>query len=134
MQGINSGLYFSGSGVQTGSEVRPSAKWKRLFSPVRWWYSRSVLRLLLMEFCNWPRRIAVLLRTHRQVLPDRVQQCLSEHKLLLVCNDDMLRLQKQYSWLGLLDIRAAYQAWTMGVEAGYRIRRNEENSKEPIPS
>src|SRR5579864_3413709 len=125
--------YPAESNYRSDTVNRPTSNWPRLFRSLRWKYHRSVLLPLLEECGNFFLRIRVLLKTHKQALPGTVQRCLSEHGLLLACNDDMLRLQMQYPWIGLLGSRAACQAWAMGVEYALH-NRIEGNSKEPIPS
>jgi hypothetical protein len=129
-----SSFWFSESGVREGSGVRPTPKWQRPLLDLRWSWQRSVLRLLLAECGNFFLRIGVLLRAHKSPLSDTAQRCFSEHRLLLVCNDDMTQLQRLCPWLGLLDIRIACLAWALGVEAAHRTSRNEESSREPISS
>jgi hypothetical protein len=46
----------------------------------------------------------------------------------------MTQLQKDYPWLGLLEVRVAAEAWALGVEAARHISRNEESNKERISS
>jgi hypothetical protein len=131
----SSSFSSSESGVRWGSVVRPTPKWQRPFCALHRPFQRSVLRLLLAECGNFFLRIGAILRTRKQVLlPESCQQCLSDYTSLLACSDDMTQLQKHYRWLGLLEVRAACQAWVLGVEAAHRISRNEESSRGPIPS
>jgi hypothetical protein len=127
--------YFSELGVREGSADRPIPKWQRPFYTLRYSFQRSVLRSLLTEGRNFYRRIVVLLKTDRQVLPHVCQQCLEDYMVLLSCSEDMTQLQKDHLWLGLLDVRVAAEAWVLGFQkATYTLHTEENNKTHPSQS
>lgn len=117
--GVNKGKAkptFLGLSDCWGSEVLLSSKWPRPVRVVYYWFQGSVLQLLATECGNFFLRISILVKTLKQVLPEPCQQCFRDHKVLLVCSEDMTRLQREHRWLGLLECRVAAQAWAMGAK------------------
>ena len=124
----------SGSGAHLGNKVVPSSKSGDLSSPLHRSLRRSVLRLLSEECGNFLLRIRAILQTTKNPVADSGPCCLSDYRLLLACNRDMTELQKNFRWLGLLNVELAFQAWILGAESALRISRTEKGEEERIQS
>jgi hypothetical protein len=121
----------SESDAHSGSAIQPTPKWQRPWQILLWSFRGSLLQLLLVEIGNFDPRILALARTRNHLLSDRAQQCLADHRLILACNRDMIELQKQYHWLGFLEVQAACEAWVLGAESTRCILHSENNNEEP---
>jgi hypothetical protein len=117
------------SDVLSGNARRhPTPKWLyRLRAPWRWWH-RSIVRIFAEEFCNFPRRIAAILRTPSLAIGWRIPKGISDHMVdspgsfLSVnswphaCSSNMLSLQSQHPWLGSLELEICCLAFQRGAE------------------
>jgi len=110
--------------VRGGSASRPIAKLAyRLCAPVRW-YSRSILRILAVEFCSFPFRIATILRETSLRLGVPVPLHPEDYSLgnfekannyLRACTEGIRRLQNQRRITSSLDFQIHVQAFQQGA-------------------
>lgn len=112
------------SRVPAGSASSPSAKFAyRLCAPLRWW-SRSTLRIVALELCSFPLRMAAILRTPslREGVPIplgplgyNLRSFGQAYSYLHACTQGMQCLQSQRRLISPLDLQIYAQAFQRGA-------------------
>jgi hypothetical protein len=110
--------------VPPGSASHPKAKFlHRLHAPQRWWL-HSMLRRVLEEFYNFPRRIVAVLSEPSLAWGPKLPVCpdgdspgnfYEANNWLRACNESIQLLQNQHSWIGALDFQICAQAFALGA-------------------
>jgi hypothetical protein len=127
-----------GSRVPAGSASSPTAKWKyRLCAPLRWW-SRSIWRIVAVEFCSFPLRILAILRTPslRLGVPipldlwDRGPGSLEAvNSYLHACTEGIQHPQRQRRLISVLDVQIHVQAFQRGAAWAIHNPCNRNNTE-----
>lgn len=120
-------------------------KWLYLLrAPHRWWF-RSIVRILVEEFYNFPRRIAAVLRTPSLATGWRLPNGIADRRAgnpgsfrsvnswLHACSSNMLSLQSQYPWLGELELEICCLAFERGAKWHAHTLRNESDTAPHVP-
>lgn len=120
-------------------------KWLYLLrAPYRWWH-RSIARILVEEFCNFPRRIVAVLRTPSLAIGFRIPNGIADRRVdspgsfrsvnswLHACSSNTLSLQSQYPWLGDLELEICCLAFEQGAKWHAHTLHTENDTAVHVP-
>jgi len=128
-------------GVPSGiSSPHPKPKLQALSAALRHRWGCSLVRIVLLEFCNFPLRILAILKTSELGLGAKVPLNLWNHSsenlyppnnFLLACSEDIQRLQTANPWSGPLEVQMAAQAFQLGARWGVSNGSGKRNAGFP---